>query len=510
MESIDTFDLGLALRCARIGIWEFDPRRRQVRCRAAPEFFGVPCPPSLDVKQALRWVHDEDRPELTARLRAALTHREPSIHHLRIRNSPEATPLWVENRIEIVNDPTSGDVRVTGVMIDITSHKQALVALTAADRRKDDFIAMLGHELRSPLSAIGTASQILKATLPEHTQSSHCVDLIRRQATHVGRLVDDLLDISRAVRDRLEIKRAHIDLRQALEDALQAVATLVNQHRHTLEVAIPAEPVPVEADAVRITQVFENILTNAAKYTPTAGTLQVALEISGEWAVVRVRDSGIGLAAQDLALVFEPFYQVNTSLTRARGGLGIGLALVRRIVQLHSGTVQAFSAGPGSGCEFVIRLPIAPAVLGTPPTTNTRMADVGLDSGRSRRILVADDDADAAEALALGLRMCGHEVVVALDGQEALRLAEEFRPHVALLDLSMPLRPGHEVARELRSRSWAVEQRILLVALTGWSPSSIEGRIDMSVFDSQITKPTELATVSQLVSAQAAPRNQVT
>lgn len=510
MESNDTCDLGRALRCARIGIWEFDPLRREVRCRAAPEFFGVPCPPSLNVRQALRCVHFEDRHELLARLRSALTQREPSIHHLRVRSSPAATPLWVENRIEIVTDAVCGDVRLAGVMIDITSHKQALVALTAADRRKDDFIAMLGHELRSPLSAIGTASQVLKATLPEHTQSSHCVDMIRRQATHVGRLVEDLLDISRAVRDRLEIKRAHMDLRPALQDALQAVGTLINQHRHRLEVAIPAEPVPVEADAVRITQAFENILTNAAKYTPAAGTLQVALETAGEWAVVRVRDSGIGLAAEDLALVFEPFYQVDASITRAQGGLGIGLALVRRIVQLHSGTVQAFSAGPGSGCEFVIRLPVVPGASGTSPIANMRTAAVALDSGRSRRILVADDDADAAEALALGLRMCGHEVVVAFDGQEALRLAEEFRPHVALLDLTMPIRPGYEVARELRSRDWAVEQRLMMVALTGWSPSSIQGRIDMSVFDSQITKPTELAAVSQLVSGQPPPRKQVT
>ena len=510
MELNDTSDLGLAMRCARVGIWEFDPQRRQIRCRAVPDFFGVPCPPSLDVKQALRRVHPGDRRELTARLRSALTLREPGIHHLRLRSSAEATPLWVENHFELVTDEVSGHVRVTGVMVDITSHKQALVALTAADRRKDDFIAMLGHELRSPLTAIGTAAKILKATVPEHTQSSHCVDMIRRQATHLGRLVEDLLDISRAVRDRLEIKRAPIDLRQALEDALQAVDALIKQHRHRLEVAIPAEPVLVEADAVRITQAFENILTNAAKYTPTSGALQVALESSGDWAVVRVRDSGVGLAAEDLALIFEPFYQVDASITRAQGGLGIGLALVRRIVQLHSGTVQALSAGPGCGCEFIVQLPVIPGVLSTASIATTRTADIGLDSGRSRRILVADDDADAAEALALVLRMCGHEVVVAFDGEEALHLADEFRPHVALLDLTMPIRPGHEVARELRSRDWAVEQHLLMVALTGWSPSSIEGRIDMSVFDSQITKPTELVAVSQIVAGQQQPRKQVT
>jgi signal transduction histidine kinase/CheY-like chemotaxis protein len=510
MESNDISDLGLALRCARVGIWELEPHQGRIRCRAAPEFLGIPCPPSVDVKQALRWVHPEDRRELTARLRSALQLREPRIHHLRLRSSAEATPLWVENHIEAVTDEASGSLRLTGVMIDITSHKQALVALTAADRRKDDFIAMLGHELRSPLTAIGTAAQILKATVPEHTPSSHCVDMIRRQATHLGRLVEDLLDISRAVRDRLEIKRAHIDLRQALEDALQAVDALIKQHRHRVETTIPAEAVLVEADAVRITQALENILTNAAKYTPAAGTLQVALETSGEWAVVRVRDSGIGLAAEDLALIFEPFYQVDASITRAHGGLGIGLALVRRIVQLHSGTVHAFSAGPGCGCELVVRLPTAPGVLGIVPPVDTRSAAAGLDSGRSRRILVADDDADAAEALALGLRMCGHEVVVAFDGEEALRLADEFRPHVALLDLTMPIRPGHEVARELRSRDWALEQRLLMVALTGWSPSSIEGRIDMSVFDSQVTKPTELAAVSQLVSGPPPPRKQVT
>lgn len=509
MERIRDPDFDLILRCARVIVWELDPRERVIRGHGAPELLSGGSV-VLPAKEALNKVYPRDRHGVIAHFRSALGHGEPAVHHFRFQPRLGVAPVWMENHIEVVRDATGQLECLRGVLIDITSHKQALAALTAADRRKDDFIATLGHEFRSPLTAIGTAAQILKASVPEQAQWGRCVDMIRRQATHLGRLVEDLLDMTRAIRDRLEIKREPVDLRQVLRGALDTVDALIRQHRHRLQVTLPDEPVIVEADSIRIAQVFENILTNAAKYTPEGGALAVTLERAGEWAAMRVRDSGVGLAAEDLALVFEPFYQVGASIIRAQGGLGIGLALVRRIVQLHSGTVHVASAGRGCGCEFTVRLP-SPSGAAAVQTIDGAVNGLPLDSSsRTRRILVADDDRDAAEALALGLRMCGHEVLVAFDGAQALRLADEFRPHVALVDLTMPLRPGHEVARELRGRNWALDQGIFIVALTGWSLRSIEGRIDMSVFDSQIQKPTELRAVSDLVTSQQPVRKQVT
>ena len=509
MEPNRSPELELILRCARILVWEFELQERLTRYRAAAETFGLPGSSKLSLKETLQRVYGQDRHDVLVRLRSAVARGEPAIHHFRVQVRRDQPPLWVENHIEVVRDGAGRIERVRGVMIDITSHKQALAALTAADQRKDEFIATLGHELRSPLTAIGTAAQVLKATLANETQSGRCVEIIRRQAAHLGRLVEDLLDVSRAVRDRLEIKREVLELQLPLRGAVTTVEGLVNQHRHRLRVALPEESVLVEADPVRLAQVFENILTNAVKYTPSGGTIDVELERSGEWAVVRIRDCGVGLTAEDLALVFEPFYQVGASLTRAHGGLGIGLALVRRIVQLHSGTVHVISAGPGCGCEFIVRLPCLNEA-GLVPTADQPAAGLPLDAVHTRRILVADDEMDAAESLALGLRMCGHEVVVAFDGAEAVRVAEEFHPQVALIDLSMPILPGHEVACELRRRDWALEQGIFIIALTGWPPSSIQGRIDMSVFDFQIRKPTELDTVSRLVAGQPSPRKQIT
>jgi signal transduction histidine kinase/ActR/RegA family two-component response regulator len=503
-------DFDLVLRSVRIVVWELDPHDRVIRCYGAPGVLDISGGSDvLGMERAVRKVYPQDRRDVIAHFRCALSFAEPAVHHFRLQPQRRAAPLWVENHMEIVRDATGKLERVRGVLLDITSHKQALAALTAADLRKNDFIATLGHEFRSPLTAISAAAQILIASAPEQGQGRHCVDMIRRQATHLGRLVEDLLDVTRVVRDRLEIQRQPVDLRQTLQGALDTVDALVKHHRHSLQVMLPEEPVTVEADRSRIAQVFENILTNAAKYTPAGGTIGVTLERSGEWAAVRVRDSGVGLAPEDLALVFEPFYQVGASITRAHGGLGIGLALVRRIVQLHSGTVHVVSAGRGCGCEFTVRLPCLTETTAI-RTVDRPVTGIPLDSSFVRRILVADDDSDAAEALALGLRMCGHKVAVAFDGAEAIRRADEFHPHVALIDLTMPIRPGHEVARELRSRNWALEQGIFIIALTGWSPRSLEGRIDMSVFDSQIQKPVELDAVRELVVSQRPSREQVT
>ncbi|MBX5459898.1 MAG: response regulator [Steroidobacteraceae bacterium] len=487
-----------ALRLSRVIAWDYAPQTGLLTHHTPAEVYG-PIPSPLPLKRALRLVHPEDRRTLLSRVRAATRRGEPFIQHFRAVCSTAQQPLWVELHGTVVRDDVGVPVRVSGAVVDITAHKQAVDALAAADRRKDDFLATLAHELRNPLTAIGTAAHLLRNAHLESNQMSACVDMIRRQASHLARLVDDLLDVSRIIRDRLELQRERLDVCACLMGALDAVRASFTSKHHDLHIHLPHERLEVEGDKVRLAQVFANILTNAAKYTPERGSIAIAVERSSQWAVIRVRDSGIGITAADLPHVFDAFYQVDASLAHARGGLGIGLALVRRIAELHGGSAEAYSEGLGHGSEFVVRLPLAeqPSSAAEPPAR----ADVTLSTDRPLRILVADDNADVAEAIALTLRMYGHEVAVALDGEEALRVADRLHPQVALLDVGMPGREGHEVAREIRRRAWALRDGVLVIALTGWNPAELRGRLDMSAFDEQIVKPTDMEVVNRLIAS---------
>jgi len=486
-----------ALRLSRVIAWEYTLKTGLLTHHTPAEIYGhLPSP--LPLKRALRFVHPEDRRTLLSRVRACTQRGEPFIQHFRAVPGTSPHPLWVELHGTVVRDAAGVPVRVSGAMVDITAHKQAVDALAVADRRKDDFLATLAHELRNPLTAIGTAAHLLRNTHLESKQMSACVDMIRRQASHLARLVDDLLDISRIIRDRLELQRERLDVCACVMSALDAVRTSFTSKHHELHIALPHERIEVEGDKVRLAQVFANILTNAAKYTPERGSIAITVERSSRWVMIRVRDSGIGITPADLPHVFDAFYQVDASLAHARGGLGIGLALVRRIAELHGGAVEAHSEGLGRGSEFVVRLPLAEQPAGG--AESPAKADVTLFTDRPLRILVADDNADVAEAIALTLRMCGHEVAVALDGEEALRIADELHPQVALLDVGMPGREGHEVAREIRRRAWALRDGAFVIALTGWNPAELRGRLDMSAFDEQIVKPTDMEVVNRLIS----------
>jgi signal transduction histidine kinase/ActR/RegA family two-component response regulator len=488
-----------ALRAARAIAWECDLATGTIRHELAAEVLGAPLPGEpLSLKQALRFVHREDRRALLARVRAAVSLREPFVHHFRIGAGRADATLWMENHAEVVCDAGGHPLRLGGALIDITAHRRALDALAVADRRKDAFIATLAHELRNPLTAIATATHLLRDPRLGATQVHGCIEMIRRQAAHLAHLVDDLLDVSRVIRDRLELKRERIDLNTVVATALEATADLIKARRHELEVSLPQGRVELDGDHVRLTQLCGNLLTNAAKYTPNGGRVAVIVESDPRWATLRVRDSGIGIAAETLPHLFELFYQVDSSLSHSSGGLGIGLALVQRIAQLHGGSVTVHSEGVGRGSEFVVRLPLAaPAAEADDAGRLQQPAPIRTD--RPLRILVADDNADVAEAMALTLRMCGHEVAVALDGDEALRLADELRPQVALLDVGMPKREGHEVAREIRRRGWSVECRTLLIALTGWNAPDLEGRADLSPFDTRIVKPTDIEVINGLI-----------
>ncbi len=380
--------------------------------------------------------------------------------------------------------------------------------LAEADRRKDEFLAMLAHELRNPLAAITTAVGILDRRPAPDEKEARMRGIIHRQARHLSRLVDDLLDVSRITQGKVELRREKCDLRSLLEQALTTERPLFEARGLTLDVALPERPLWLEADATRLEQVFVNLLDNAAKYTDAGGRVQVRaeLELSGgeAVAVVRVKDSGIGIPAEALPRVFDLFAQVDTTLERSRGGLGIGLTLVRSLVQMHGGRVSALSEGMGYGSEFVVRLPLlaaTDAALLGPASACPR-------GGSPRRILVVEDNPDARQSLHELLELWGHEVTPAPDGLSGLSLAVTRRPEVALVDIGLPGLDGYRLAHELRAR---VGEHIRLVAITGYGGPEGRNRALAAGFDVHLVKPVqpeELArTLAGLPPAGAAEKD---
>jgi signal transduction histidine kinase/DNA-binding response OmpR family regulator len=373
-----------------------------------------------------------------------------------------------------------------------------------ADRHKNEFLSMLAHELRNPLAPIRNAVQILRLRGSTDAELEQVRDLIDRQVQQLIRLVDDLLDISRITRGKIRLQTEAIDLAVVVARAVETNRPLIDGRRHELTVTLPAEPVRVEGDPVRLAQVLGNLLNNAAKYTEEGGSIWLTVERAGDEAMLRVRDTGVGIPEEMLGSVFDLFTQVDRTLDRSQGGLGIGLTLVRRLVEMHSGRVQVFSAGPGRGSEFVVRLPALVGGRRPPPTGNGVVSSLAR-SGRAR-VLVVDDNRDAADSLALLLRLAGHEVCVAHDGPTAVALAADFGPQLVLLDIGLPGMDGYAVARRLRAQPNA--HKTLLVALTGYGQEEDVRRSREAGFDHHLVKPADpeaLATVFAALHLDATP-----
>ncbi len=364
-----------------------------------------------------------------------------------------------------------------------------------ADRQKNEFLSMLAHELRNPLAPIRNAAEVLRMSGPDQPQVRWAREVIDRQLSHLVRLVDDLLDVSRITRGKIQLKPEPVDLAAVVGHAVEASRPAIEQAKHRLEVALPPEPVWVTGDAARLTQVLTNLLNNAAKYTDPGGRVALALAREGGEAVVRVWDTGVGIPADMLTAVFDLFTQVDRSLDRSQGGLGVGLTLVKRLVEMHGGSVAAHSDGPGKGSEFVIRLPAlaaaeAPAAgaNGRPPAAAGRL-----------RVLLVDDNVDGAESLAALLRLAGHEVWLAHDGPGALEAAAGFRPDAAVLDIGLPGMDGYEVARRLRADPAAAPA--VLVAVTGYGRDRDRERSREAGFDYHLVKPVDLAELHRALAA---------
>lgn len=382
------------------------------------------------------------------------------------------------------------------VMEDAIEAKDALREserlLMETDRRKDEFLATLAHELRNPLAPIRNSVQIMRLTGVEGEVAEQARETIERQVTHLVRLVDDLLDVSRINRNKFELRRERVALAVIVQSAVETSRPLIEASGQEFTVSLPSRTVWVNADLTRMAQAVSNLLNNAAKYTPEGGRIRLSAERRGEDAVVRVRDTGIGIPQEMLPHIFEMFRQVDSTQERSHGGLGIGLTLVKNLVEMHFGTVEVRSDGAGRGSEFVLRLPVAqaPEKLSTDPVSETAKID-------RRRILVVDDNLDSAESLAMLLKHAGHEIRTAHDGLEALEAAEAFRPDVILLDIGMPKLNGIEVARRIRKKPWGGS--IVLVALTGWGQQEDRARSREAGFDDHLVKPVEHATLTRLL-----------
>jgi PAS domain S-box-containing protein len=414
----------------------------------------------------------------------------------------DGTRRWWDVLITPIPGPEGAPEQLLAVSRDVTEQRRSEEALQEAARRKDEFLAMLSHELRNPLAPLRNAVQILRL---QDSKDPHLVtvrDMIERQVLHLVRLVDDLLDVSRVSRGKIQLRKEPLDLAVALRQAEEMSRTVVNARRHELTVTLPEEPVLVEGDLTRLTQVISNLLDNAAKYTDEGGKVWLTLEKKSAMAVLRIRDTGRGLDPETLKDVFDLFYQSGRNLDRADGGLGIGLALVKSLVQMHGGTVEAQSAGRGKGSEFIVCLPCLPS------PARTRSAGLLVPpapSNQHARVLVVDDNHDSAKSMALLLQLEGHEVLTAHDGKTALEISLRERPDLVLLDIGLPGLDGYQTCQAMRAGGL---KDALIVAMTGYGQEEDRRRSQQAGFDAHQVKPVDLQAIRDLL-ARRSDRSQV-
>jgi PAS domain S-box-containing protein len=490
--------LRLALDAGRMGVWEWNLQTNQVWWSdnlepihgLAPGSFGG----SLADFQKL--IHPDDRALVQAAIEDAIGRAGSYEVEFRIV-WPDGSVHWIQGKGKVFCDGSGTPERMMGVGLDVTARRNAEDGLRAADQRKNEFLATLAHELRNPLAPLRNALQIMHLAEGDRRAVEQARAMMERQLVQMVHLVDDLLDVSRISLGKIELRKQRIDLAKVVQQALESCRPAIEQSELALKLTLTAEPVMVDADATRMAQVFANLLHNAAKYTPPRGAIQLTLTTDAASAIVTVRDNGIGIPEPMLPCVFDMFTQVDRHLERSQGGLGIGLSIVKRLVEMHGGTVEANSDGDGQGSEFVVCLPRSAAAVMGPTHSPQQPARNG-----SRRILVVDDNRDAAISLAMMLKLMGNETLAAHDGLEALELAASFRPELVLLDLGMPRLNGFDTARQLRAQPWG--ENVLLVALTGWGQEEDRRKSQEAGFDMHIVKPIAPAALEKLLATCAA------
>ena len=460
------------------------------------KFTGAP-PDSLLGDGWTAFVHPDDLPRVRMILQGSLQTGTPYEMEYRLL-SAAGKYRWFMVRSNQVRDAAGDVTGWCGAAIDIDDARRAQADLRTASESKDVFLATLAHELRNPLAPIRNAARVLGSPAADDDATVWCRDVIGRQVAVMARLLDDLLDVSRITRGKLELRRERVSLAALLESAVETSRPLIDARGHELVVHLPDEAVQLTVDPVRITQVISNLLNNAAKFTPERGRIELSAAADPAGISIEVSDNGVGLSAHSLAGIFTMFSQVEERRDEAEGGLGIGLAIVKGLVEMHGGRVEARSAGPGRGSTFAVRLPSSPAVEAA-----STQAVTAAHRGTPRRILIVDDNPDIAASLALFLELEGHSVTVTDSGTEAVVLAQQIRPEIALLDVGMPGMDGYELARRLRAS--ALDPRPVLIAVTGWGTEKDKDKAMAAGFDRHLTKPVDPDRLVELI-LDVAPR----
>jgi two-component system CheB/CheR fusion protein len=498
--------LRTALAAAHMGVWRWNVRTGQDEVdENLYRLLGRPPDGSIrTLPDFLRSVHLNDRPALSRAVDRSVRERLGGKLEFRVV-WPGGAVHWLHDRWDVLADERGEAAYLTGVCLDVTEFKELeesaqrqVQALADGERRKDEFLATLGHELRNPLAPIRTAVEALKLINPDAPALQRMLEVIERQALALARLVDDLLDLSRIAQGKFCLWTEPVEVTAILARGVETSLPIIEARRHDLHTTYPDAPLWLEADPVRLVQVVANLLNNAAKYTPEGGRIWLSSAREKGEIVIRVRDTGVGIAGEMLERIFEPFIQADRSLERSEGGLGVGLSLVRRLVELHGGRVEAVSDGPGKGSEFVVRLPAVPAA----PRGDHLPPSPELD-GQTCRVLIVDDNPDAAESLALVLTCAGHEVRTAYSGPAALGLVGEFRPDAVLLDIGLPGMNGYEVTRRLRLRQEFAH--VLFVAVTGYGGEEDRRRSREAGCDFHLTKPVDPRALLDILASRARP-----
>ena len=493
-------------RIAHVGSWEYDAATQgTIWSDEEKRIFGLDAAdPSPDYDALLRQhIHPDDAPELDRRFRTALKQGATFEGEHRVIH-PDGSVRWIYDKAQPYFDDRGRLSRYIGATLDITERRAAEAALREADRRKDEFLATLAHELRNPLAPVRNGLEALRSLGAQDKSADRLLAVMEGQVDHLIRLVDDLMDISRISRGKFELQKQRMDLAAALSQAVNMSRHLIEGEGLDLEVNLPRNPTPIDGDAVRLTQVFANLLSNAAKHTKRGGRIEIELERVGDEAVARVADTGAGMPKELLPLIFEPFVQGGGKGGGPEQGLGIGLALVRQITEMHGGAVEAHSEGEGLGSVFIMRLPLLEAEATDAPAKTS--APARLDT--ARRVLVIDDMPEVAEALAFLLDVLGAAVRVAHSGEQGLELCAEFEPDIVLLDLSMPKMDGFETARRLKALPPG--RRARLVAVTGFGERQSRARTQEAGFETHLVKPVRLQQLEQLLASAGAGAAQET
>jgi PAS domain S-box-containing protein len=488
----------LALDAGRMGVWDWNVRTGEVKWSENLEPIHGLAPGSFGGRfqdfQAL--IHPDDRARVSTAIEQALEHGTG--YEIEFRNLwPDGSVHWMSAKGRVLRDERGQSARMIGVGMDVTDRRHLEEELRAradelarADRRKDEFLAMLGHELRNPLHAVRNA--VVTASLDE-SRRALALEIAHRQADQLGRLIDDLLDVARITQGRITLRRQRVRLAEIIERAIESTRSFIEGRGVRLTVALPPDPIRLDADPGRLEQVFVNLLSNAAKYTEAGGRIDLLAEHRTDQAIIRIRDTGIGITAEMLPRIWSLFAQADRALDRAQGGLGIGLTVARRLVELHGGRIDAHSEGLGKGAEFVVTMRTSPVTseevpVGAAPEPVPQ---------RAARVVLVEDNPDTAESVKMLLEVRGHRVRVAYDGIAALDATRANVPDVMLVDIGLPGMDGYEVARRVRQDP--ILRHVVLVALTGYGRDEDKERARAAGFDYHLTKPVDLDTLQGVV-----------